>query len=491
MSNPPIAEVSYLATGERLHAELGASSAHQWSECTASIAAQRGRSRPSTTYSQWGTVNHFLAATSLQENKEPEDYRGWTVFVKEGRDHDEWMKPPTRAEYADLDSFTYCMEVDDEHIDCATYYTGLMRSIANETNGELYAEIRVPVAHITGEYAIDSNGNFILDAKGRKIPARGTADCVIPIVQARELVVGDLKAGEGVVVDAFYTEVEVDNESGELVDVAKPNKQLAMYASGALRKFRKLGTDGVIVKWETVRLMIIQPRLNRVSEHVFTVDEIEAQCKYLSAKAEETRTNPVFKPGYKTCQFCSASGECEAQARAVVKALDSDFEDFESVKQPLAVPDELSRLDEAYALIPFIRSWCDAVAGRMHMTLSQTGPTARFKLVQGDKGHRAFKSVDDFLSDYVDGIALTDDEIYERKVLSPAKLEKYLKQKKRKDLWESINKDHIIQPPAKLVVAPIDDPREAIQASNDSIEDLGDDGTGTGGATTDEDFSPD
>lgn len=113
-------------------------------------------------------------------------------------------------------------------------YTQSVQALAGAVGDALMVEQRLPISEWTGEAG-----------------AHGTADAVI--LAGTELIVADLKFGRGVVVDA------------------DENKQLRIYALAALREFEFVGGP-----FETVRIIISQPRLGAWSEWTCTVAELEA-----------------------------------------------------------------------------------------------------------------------------------------------------------------------------------------------------------------------
>lgn len=455
-------EISILPNGERLHAELGASSAHQWTVCTAAINEQRGKERPSSEFSRWGTVNHLLASTALQEGKEPDFYRHWYANIKEGVNHREalhapFMTPPFRA--------TYSMQIDQEQIDCATYYTNFVRNMVDLTGAQLLVEIRVPVSHITGEEG-----------------AKGTADAVLLNFNDRELVVIDLKGGEGIKVEANYSDrTVIDMSTGEIV--GQPNLQLSMYADGARVTFDPKGEY-----FDTIRMMIVQPRLNHVSEYVLPVGALKSTIDFIAIRAIDTRFNPVYAPSIDTCRFCAAKGLCAAQLKYVSRELlDDDFLDEndeppviekkkkgekKSVPTSRQIPEQIQELQRLYSLIPFFNATLDAIAERMHEYLVRHKMTDQYKLVRGNKGHRQFVDEDAVALAIIDDETITEGEAYTRTFISPAQLQDLLKKKKRPDIYEQLAASgQVIQGEGKDVIAPMSDPRPAIEDLEDEFTD--------------------
>lgn len=137
----------------------------------------------------------------------------------------------------------------------------------------------------------------------------GTSDTVIIDEANRQLIIIDLKYGRGVQV------------------YAERNPQLMLYALGALDEF------GLLYDFDSVRMVIHQPRLDHLDEwtcsvdelRVFEVEALEAGRKALSIKKLAGGT--VFlNPGDKQCQFCKAKGDCPALRDKVLATVAGDFD---------------------------------------------------------------------------------------------------------------------------------------------------------------------
>lgn len=117
----------------------------------------------------------------------------------------------------------------------------------------------------------------------------GTADCII--IGGTELCIIDYKHGKGVKVEA------------------EDNAQLMLYALGALDRY------GMIYGVETVRMTIVQPRL----EHVSTAAVEVADLLEWADNVVKPTANKAAKGegGYKAgdhCRFCKARHQCRARA---------------------------------------------------------------------------------------------------------------------------------------------------------------------------------
>lgn len=261
-----------------------------------------------------------------------------------------------------------------------------------------------------------------LDLSGWIPGGFGTADCIL--IGDDTIVVIDFKYGKGVPVFADH------------------NEQMMIYALGAMARY------SLLFDFHTVRLQIIQPRIDNNSTWECSVDEligfgervkIAAQ---LALKAEEDAV-----PG-DWCRFCRARQKCRARADENVRLAFAIEK-----KPPLITNDEvgdyltkgrqvktwLSDLEE-YAL-------SECLAGRS---------VAGWKAVAG-RANRKFDNVDDtFKSLIAQGI--DESMLYERKPITLTAVEKMLGKKKFAEMTEG----HIIQPPGKPTLVVESDKRDAI-----------------------------
>ncbi|MBH8600500.1 DUF2800 domain-containing protein [Thermoactinomyces sp. CICC 23799] len=133
----------------------------------------------------------------------------------------------------------------------------------------------------------------------------GTGDAVIIADGRLEIV--DLKYGKGVPVSA------------------EENPQLRLYALGAINDFDWL------YDFDTVRMTIVQPRLDNISSEEMTVDELwqwGESIKPLAMRAFIGEGD--FIPG-EHCRFCKARYTCRARAEANLELARLDFREPETL----------------------------------------------------------------------------------------------------------------------------------------------------------------
>lgn len=327
----------------QLHAVLGASSAKRWLTCTPSARlGERLTSRfgsESSPYAQEGTKAHALAEIKVRKAFYAADGMTTTVYSR--------MSEEEREAYTGINAFRYDalraelggIPSDMEHATDA-YCDVVMEKY-------LSAKDRDPSTRILLEQRLDYS---------RWVPSGfGTGDCVI--VSDSLLEVCDYKHGMGIPVDA------VDNP------------QLRLYGLGAIDKF------GQLYDFPAVRMTIIQPRLESVSEETLDRDALLDWAENEVRGRAQLAWKGIgdFVPG-DHCRFCPAKAVCSARVAEALKLFRYGFE------TPGLIPDEqvpgiLETLDTAEAWIKDFRAYVEKQALN-----GQKFPG--WKLVRGKKPNR-------------------------------------------------------------------------------------------------------
>jgi hypothetical protein len=276
----------------------------------------------------------------------------------------------------------------------------------------LLVEQQVPIGHITEEAG-----------------ATGTADAIIVSSDGRELMVVDLKFGRGVEVSA------------------ERNAQLMLYALGALHEH-----DGLSGDFETVRMIISQPRLNNLSEWSCSVGELREFGVHAAHYARKCHTAQTYgekwsevhhkylSPGEDQCRFCKAKAVCPALSSFVEASVGGDFEAIAKIEPATGgveslVPMDTDLLGAKMAAIDLIEDWCKAVRAKTEANLLSGVSVAGYKLVQGKRGNRAWTSAEE-AEKTLKSMRLKIDEMYEFKLISPTTAEKLLKETPRR--WAKV-----------------------------------------------------
>ena len=295
------------------HALLSPSSAHRWLNCTASPRLEEKEPDRSTSYAEEGTLAHAYCAKGLK------------TYLGEPTDGEENEIAGLRGKY-------HTGEMD-EHV--STYVSTVIGKLekARETT---------PDARLLVETRLDFR-NYMPDAFG-------TADAIIIADGVMDVI--DFKYGKGVRVEAVE------------------NPQMMIYALGAYEEF--------ILEYniKAVRMTIIQPRLDNISEWELPVPELVRWAAFtLQPKAEEAyKGSGKQKPG-DWCRFCKVRGKCKALALECIKTAEEN-EDPRLVTPEIMAKDILPRLAA-------IKSWCsDIEAYALEQALAGVSYDG-FKVVEG------------------------------------------------------------------------------------------------------------
>lgn len=254
----------------------------------------------------------------------------------------------------------------------------------------------------------------------------GHCDTVVLDRTAKVLHVVDYKHGMGVPVKA-------DN-----------NSQGMMYALGALDAF-DLEAD-----WETVRISIVQPRVNYIGTWEISVSDLLSWADNELAPAAKLAQNPepgpeAFNPGEKQCRFCAAKATCKALADDVLEASLEGFADLGLAAEPT---DALSATNEelaAYFLkTGLLKLWCGAVEDEATKRALKGIDLPGTKVVEG-RSTAKLVAEEGELEAWLRDRGLKDDEFTETKILSRTALKKLLSADGKKALDETF----VVKPEGK------------------------------------------
>lgn len=312
-----------------------------------------------------------------------------------------------------------------------------------------------------GQLLVEQKVNYATHLGVEADLAWGTSDAVI--LQDDKIVIVDLKWGMGVRVEA------------------EDNSQLMLYALGALYEYEALGD------FTHVQMVIVQPRLEHLSEH--TIDVTSLKTFALRMKASASRALKVLKaegapalsdyaPSEGACRWCKAKAICpalRAQVHALVvpEATSDDFSDLTEVPDLADVPSDA--LGAAMDKIGLVEDFCTAVRAEVERRLlgdiAVPSPAGGYKIVQGKRGNRAWASESEAEA-ALKAMRLKSDDIYAYKLKGPAPIEKLLA-KDSPTRWKRLQK-LITQPEGRPSVAPMSDARPAITHADTALafEDL-------------------
>ena len=263
----------------------------------------------------------------------------------------------------------------------------------------------------------------------------GTAD--ILALTRTEMLVADLKTG--------YTEVQ-----------AEENPQLLLYAAGAGQELGWL--------FDTVRMVIIQPANGGVKEWVLSKADLLARIDRMKPRVKAALSEDApYNPGEEQCRYCPAAGVCKALQAQSLAIARSEFSSVDALVNHLSVEE----LSEILAKADMIEA--AVKAAREHaLRLLQVGqPVPGWKMVEGRKNRVWKEDTEGVVAATLTVLGYDPDQFAPRKLLSPAQVEKMLK-----------NKDAVAgfieKPAGNPVLAPESDKRPALAAQvMDAIPDTG------------------
>ena len=256
----------------------------------------------------------------------------------------------------------------------------------------------------------------------------GTSDAVI--IGGDTIEVIDLKYGKGVRVDAVN------------------NPQTRLYGVGAAMLFADL------YDLNTVRMTIVQPRLDHVSAEEMSLTHLFAWAETVvrPAAAEALdHTALAHTACGDWCRWCPAKAVCRTRAEAQLALAAYDFQE-----PALLTPDEIA---EILGRIDELTRWAADV---QEYALNSALNGERFRGWKLVEGRSVRKYADDLkVAAALQAAGFPEAALYERKLLGLTAMEKLVGKKR---LTETLG-DLIIKPAGKPVLVPVTDKREAINTT--------------------------
>lgn len=386
---------------QRAHALLSASGASRWLSCTPSaVLEDKFGEKKTSVYAEEGTLAHEFGELYLRKDG-----------VCDITD-DEFNS--RLEELMSDDSF------NEEMLDVVPIYSDYCIAQLNE------ARTQNPLAIMEVEQKLDLT-EYIPESFG-------TGDCIIVNDETLEII--DLKYGKGVPVYATY------------------NKQLMLYALGALRKY------DTMYDIETVILTVCQPRINNISSFRMPVTEL--------IEWAETELKPKAKLAFEGkgelavgdwCRFCAVKNRCRAMYEEQMQIAKYEFADAELLQDD-EIADILKRTPQ---LVEWANSICSYAQSK---AINEEKQWPGFKLVEG-RSTRKWTSEDEAVEAIVERLPeLGDDDIYTMKLKPITALEKLIGKKKFADVLADV----VIKPSGAPTLVPEEDKRPAIGASQAKLD---------------------
>ena len=383
-----------LVVAEKQHATLGASTANRWMNCPGSVALSEGMPNVSSVYAEEGTAAHALAELSLRGN------------------HTHTFVDPHTFVGTTIEG----MEVDEDMADNVGVYVDYVRQFRQIAGAPTWVESK-----------------FNLALLNPPAPMFGTADFVAYDPRNRQLHVVDLKYGQGVVVEV------------------KGNKQLRYYALGALLAHSDLQVD-------TIEITVVQPRALHpdgfIRSETVAYEELIGFAGDLLDAARRTQEPDAPLVTGSHCRFCAAIAICPAKHAEAQSIAQTEFSAMPAAVPP--APDTLPPevFADVLAKAPILEAWLTAMRAEAMRRLERGEEVQGFKLV-AKRATRKFTDGDDAI-EYLKASGFNEDEIVEKKIKSPAQIEKLFPKKKMPSELQ------VAKVSSGYVMVPVHDKREAV-----------------------------
>ena len=261
-----------------------------------------------------------------------------------------------------------------------------------------------------------------------------------------------------------------------IVDVVD-NPQLEQYMFGALAPFWQNG----VVKPKWLRMTIIQPKLREkglsgITFHEMNLESFMPTYQQLLTEAQATDAKDApLVPGEVQCRYCAHGGNCSVRTTVMLEKAGIKFGAvgvapvLEQVceKSPLDLTEQQFR--EIVEALPMIRTWLEGVEEAALARIQSGKPIEGVKAVRG-RGMRSWMLPEEEVAAKLSKMGVPKGEIWETKVVSPAKAEKLKWVKKdgtQKQLTakqlEVVQKELVSKSEGKLTVVSAADGRPAVE----------------------------
>lgn len=376
----------------RAHALLSASGASRWLACTPSPRLEEQIADVGTSYADEGTLAHEIAEVMLRRS----------VGQLDGTDAvqalSELAKSPHYTDEMEDMVFTYAAYVIEQY--------GEAKRVSPDGHA-LLIEQRVDLTRYI-EQGFGTNDAIII------------ADGVMEVI--------DLKYGKGVPV--FATD----------------NSQLKLYGLGALWA-NELSYD-----IHTVRLTIVQPRLDSISSWEIDVDELKAWGENtVVPRARMAYAGEGELVAGDHCRFCKVKPRCRALAQMTQDIARHEF------KEPHLLSD--AEVIEAHAKSGMISDWLDSVNGYMLAEALSGKQWDGYKLVEG-RSVRSWSDAD-LAKTLLLRQGLAEEQITTVKLKGIGDIEKLVGKAKFNDVVGQA----VVKPAGKPALVPETDKRPALSLS--------------------------
>lgn len=376
----------------RKHALLSASGAARWMNCTPSARLEEHvEERGSSDFAAEGTLAHEFGDWLLKHHNGEVTKRKLNAELKKLRKHR-----------------LYTDEMEEEVDKYVTYVIETFKSA--KKGAELMVERRLDFSHIVPD-------------------GFGTGDTTIAADDTLEVI--DLKYGKGIKVDA------------------PENPQLMLYGLGALRMV------DLMYDIETVRLTIVQPRLNHISTwEISAADLITWGEEQVKPKADMAFNGEGTQKAGSWCKWCRVKATCTAIAKQNLALARFEF------KEPALLSED--EVLEVYEQQEQLVDWAKAVSEYVQEEAMKGKKWPGYKLVEG-RSNRKWRDEDAAIKVLA--------EKYKREDYMQEKLKGIVAVSKL--VGDDIDLNPLmIKPPGKPTLAPDTDERPPINSAESAKEDF-------------------
>lgn len=383
--------------GATAHALLSPSAAHRWINCTAAPRLEADVTDNGSEYAAEGTLAHAYCAQKLKA----------------------FLGLPTEdeaKEIAELNDRYHTGEMDE--------YTDTYKTIVLEKFNAARAVTKD--AQLLIETRLDFSA-YVPDAFG-------TADAIIIADGTMEVI--DFKYGKGVKVSAYE------------------NPQMKIYALGAYEYF------SFEYKIERVRMTIVQPRIDNLSEFELSVAELmEWTDTVLTPKAQQAYKGDGLQVPGDWCQFCKVKNKCRALTQQCIGAAKNRPD------PKLISPEELAT--DVLPILATVKTWLSGVEDYALQQALSGVQLPGWKVVEG-------RSVRKIIDQDGAAVALNKAGYKTAEIFKPQELRTItdLERLTGKKQFAAICGEFIEKPQGKPTLAPESDKRPAIDPVADDFKDI-------------------
>ncbi len=378
---------------------LGASSAHRWMNCPGSVALNAAVPDKTSSYAQEGTLAHLLAENMINYNlgrMTKKEFNKALTEIKKNEFYNQEMQ---------------------EYIEG---YVNTIWELMNE------AKARTPDAQLLTEQRLDFS-EYVPDGFG-------TGDVVIVCDGFVHII--DLKYGKGVSVSA------------------DSNPQLMLYGLGALTAY------DLLYSIDTVKMTIVQPRLDNVSSYEMYAEDLEEWGEnVVKPKAEAAMEEEAACYAGEWCRFCKVKANCRARAEENIALAKYEFQD------PRLLSDE--EIGTILKQAAEVAEWAGDIRLYAQTEAIENGKKwAGWKLVEG-RSNRRYKD-ELAVAKALTEAGYEETVLYERKLLGITAMEKVVG---KKNFGELLG-DLVVKPAGAPTLVEESDKRPELKSAESAKEDF-------------------